>query len=177
VARTRAGGENVRVHVSAKADYAIRAALELARANGAPMKAKAVAEAQSIPASFLEHILLDLRHHGLVASQRGAHGGYRLAQSAEQITLAQVIRAVDGPLTYVRGTRPEAIDYSAGAESLKQVWIALRANVRAVLDVVTLADVASESLPADVRKIADDPQSWLPDPPSPGGRRRRSRSR
>jgi Rrf2 family protein len=149
------------VRVSAKADYAIRAAVELAAAEGAgPVKGEQIARAQSIPPKFLENILLELRHAGLVQSQRGVEGGYWLAQPADEITVAEVIRAVEGPLANVRGTRPEALEYTGSAEPLRQVWIAMRANLRAVLESVTLADVVSGELPPSLDAVLADPEAW-----------------
>ncbi len=149
------------MRVSAKADYAIRAAIELAAAEGAgPVKGEQIARAQSIPPKFLENILLELRHAGLVQSQRGAEGGYWLARPAAEITLAEVIRAVEGPLANVRGTRPEALEYSGSAEALRTVWIAMRANLRAVLEAVTLADVVRGELPASLADVLADPEAW-----------------
>src|ERR687886_569913 len=124
-------GENAPMHVSAKADYAVRAALELAAAGPGPVKGDRIAEAQQIPLKFLENILSDLRHAGYVQSQRGAEGGYWLARPAEAITLADVIRAVEGPIANVRGLRPEQVEYGGAAEQLRDVWIAVRANLRA----------------------------------------------
>jgi Rrf2 family protein len=155
-------GENAPMHVSAKADYAVRAAIELAAAPGGPVKGDRIAEAQQIPLKFLENILLELRHHGLVQSQRGAEGGYWLARPPDEITLAEVIRAVEGPLANVRGERPETVSYRGPAKSLQDVWIAVRANLRAVLETVTLADVAAGSLPDEVEAISSDPQAWEP---------------
>jgi len=130
-ANGRAERENAPVRVSAKADYALRAAAELAAAEGeGPVKGEQLARAQGIPPKFLENILLELRHAGLVQSQRGVEGGYWLARPAAEITLAEVIRAVEGPLANVRGTRPESVEYEGAAESLRQVWIAVRASLR-----------------------------------------------
>jgi Rrf2 family protein len=151
------------VRVSAKADYALRAATELAVAEGSgPVKGDQIARAQSIPPKFLENILLELRHAGLVQSQRGVEGGYWLARPAAEITLAEVIRAVEGPLANVRGTRPESVEYEGAAESLRQVWIAVRASLRSVLESVTLADVASGELPASLDGLLADPEAWRP---------------
>ena len=149
------------MRLSAKADYALRASLELATADG-HVKAEAVARAQSIPLRFLEQILLDLRHAGLVSSQRGAEGGYRLARAPEEIKLADVIRAVEGPLANVRGVRPEELDFEGPARALREVFVALRANIRAVLEEVTLADVAADELPARVRDLLENPEAWSP---------------
>jgi Rrf2 family protein len=150
------------VRVSAKADYAIRAALELAVAESGPLKGERIAQAQGIPLKFLENILLELRHHGLVQSQRGAEGGYWLARPAEEITLAEIIRAVEGPIANVRGVRPESVEYDGSAARLRDVWIAVRASLRSVLESVTLADVVEGSLPDSVRGIIEDPEVWEP---------------
>jgi Rrf2 family protein len=153
---------NARVKVSAKADYAVRAAAELAAAEsgGQPVRAEAIATAQRIPQRFLENILSDLRHAGLVHSVRGAEGGHRLARPASEITVADVIRAVDGPLAAVRGERPEAVSYDGAAVSLQRVWIALRKNLRGVVEQVTLADLAAGELPTEVDRLAEDPEAW-----------------
>src|SRR5829696_356474 len=136
------------MRVSARTDYAIRALLELAASpNAAPLRADAIARAQAIPSKFLENLLADLRRARLVANQRGADGGYRLAREAESITLADIIRAVDGPLAGVRDEAPEDVAYAGPATSLRDVWIALRASMRAVLETTTLADVATGRLP------------------------------
>jgi Rrf2 family protein len=150
------------VRVSAKADYAIRAAVELAAAGGGPLKGERIAQAQAIPIKFLENIMVDLRNAGLVRSQRGAEGGYWLARPADEINLAAVIRAVDGPLASVRGTRSEELAYEGSAEPLRDVWIAVRASLRNVLESVTLADVAGRELPASVALLAAEPDAWLP---------------
>jgi Rrf2 family protein len=150
------------VRLSAKADYALRASVELAGSGDGPMKADAIARAQDIPQRFLEQILLDLKHAGLVASQRGAEGGYWLARPAAEIPLADVIRAVEGPLANVRNQRPEELEYRGSAKPLQDVFIALRANVRAVLEKVTLADVAAGELPERVRELAGDGDAWAP---------------
>jgi Rrf2 family protein len=150
------------VRLSAKADYALRACLELATLDEGNAKGEAVARAQAIPLRFLEQILLDLRHAGLVASQRGAEGGYRLARAPEEIRLADVIRAVEGPLANVRGVRPEELEFAGPARALREVFVALRANIRAVLEEVTLADVAADELPASVRELLENPEAWSP---------------
>ncbi len=151
------------MRVSAKADYALRAAVELAAAEGkGPVKGEQLARAQSIPPKFLENILLELRHAGLVQSQRGVEGGYWLARPASQITLADVIRAVEGPLANVRGARPESIEYEGAAVSLREVWIAVRANLRRVLESVTVADVAAGQLPESLDELVADPDAWRP---------------
>ncbi|MFE9773618.1 RrF2 family transcriptional regulator [Streptomyces sp. NPDC005931] len=149
------------MRISARADYAVRAALQLAASHdGGPMKAEAIADAQDIPHKFLESILNDMRRGGLVLSQRGGNGGYRLAKPAESISIADVIRVVEGPLVSVRGVRPPELSYTGPAESLLPLWIALRSNVREILEGVSLADVASAQLPAHVTALADAPKAW-----------------
>ena len=148
------------MRISAKADYALRAAIELARKEDGPTKRTAIATAQAIPLKFLENILIDLRHAGLVRSQRGADGGYWLARPAAEVSVADVIRAVEGPLASVRGEGPETIEYPAGAETLQRAWIAVRASLRNVAEAVTLADLAAGKLPAKVERLAADPASW-----------------
>jgi Rrf2 family protein len=150
------------MRVSAKADYAIRAAIELAAAGAGPVKGDRIAKAQSIPSNFLENILADLRNAGIVGSRRGAEGGYWLARPAEEVSLADVIRAVDGPLANVRGVRSDQLEYEGSAKALEQVWIAVRARLRGVLEQVTLADVARGELPGHVRELAADPDAWAP---------------
>lgn len=149
------------MRVTAKADYAVRAVVELANATqGAPRKVDQIAQAQHIPLSFLENILTQLRSSGIVRSQRGPEGGYWLARPAEEVNLAQVIRAVEGPLVGVRGQRPEEVQYDGSAESLQQVWIALRANLRKVLEHVTVADVAAGRLPKQVLTLTREEEAW-----------------
>jgi Rrf2 family protein len=149
------------MHVTAKADYAVRAVVELVgSAQDAPRKVDDLAKAQAIPPSFLENILTQLRSAGIVRSQRGPEGGYWLARPAEELPLAEVIRAVDGPLVGVRGQRPEEVEYVGSAASLQQVWIALRANLRAVLERVSVADVASGHLPEDVIELTHNEDAW-----------------
>lgn len=150
------------MRVSAKADYAIRAAVELAAASEGPVKGDRIAKAQSIPPNFLENILADLRNAGVVGSRRGAEGGYWLARPAEEVSLADVIRAVDGPLANVRGVRSDQLEYDGNAKSLEQVWIAVRASLRGVLEQVSVADVARGELPEHVRQLAADPDAWAP---------------
>lgn len=150
------------MQVSAKVDYALRAALELAVAeNGVPLKGSRISEAQDIPLKFLENILLELKHAGLVRTQRGAGGGYWLAQPAEEISLAEIIRVVEGPLANVRGEGPEGVEYTGTARPLQEVWIAVRANLRAVLEQVTLADLARGEIPDSVHGLTLDPQAWV----------------
>lgn len=149
------------MRISAKVDYAVRALIELARAeDGHPTKGDRIATAQGVPLTFLENILADLRRHGLVASRRGAEGGYWLAVPAASVSVADVVRAVEGPLADVRGEPPESLRYPEGTESLLDTWIALRANVRAVLEHVTVADLAAGTLPKQVRKLLDSPDAW-----------------
>jgi Rrf2 family protein len=150
------------VRISAKAEYAVRAAVELAAApDEKPVKAERIATAQEIPLNFLENILGELRHAGIVRSHRGAEGGFRLAKPADRITVADVIRAVEGPLASIRGGPPEEVTYAGAAEALPRVWIAVRANLRAVLERVTVADVARGRLPAAIDRLADDAEAWV----------------
>lgn len=155
------------VQVTAKVDYAVRAMVELAAADGGPVKGEAIATAQDVPLRFLENILLELRHARLVRSQRGSDGGYRLARPAETITIADVIRTVEGPIASVRSERPDELAYAGAAEALREVWVALRTNMRVVLESVTLAHVASGKLPADVARLAraevgdHEPQTYV----------------
>ncbi|MFF4169564.1 RrF2 family transcriptional regulator [Streptomyces sp. NPDC001744] len=148
------------MRISARADYAVRAALQLAAAQDAgPLKSEAIAEEQGIPHKFLEGILGDMRKGGLVQSQRGGNGGYWLARPAGAISVAEVVRCVDGPLVSVRGERPPELSYTGPAESLLTLWIALRAGVREVLG-VSLAEVAAAELPTGIVALADDPEAW-----------------
>jgi Rrf2 family protein len=146
--------------VTAKADYAVRAVLELGAAEGALVKADLIAEAQDIPRHFLDNILTDLRRAGIVATQRGADGGSRLARPAKLITLADVMRAIEGPLAAVRDNRPETLSYQGPAEQLPLVWIAVRAALRGVLENVTVADVVAGKLPRHVVRLGEDPEAW-----------------
>jgi Rrf2 family protein len=148
------------VKVSAKSDYAVRALLELARSGDGPVKGERLAQAQEIPLKFLENILIDLRHAGIVRSQRGAEGGYWLARAPDNISIGEVIRAVDGPLASVRGEAPEDLAYDGAAEHLQAVWIAVRASLRTVVDELTLADVADGRLPAKVKRLIAAPDAW-----------------
>jgi Rrf2 family protein len=150
------------VRTTAKADYAVRAAVELAASVGeGPVKGEQLSEAQSIPLNFLENILAELRRAGIVESRRGAAGGYLLAKAPEDVSLADVIRAVEGPLANVRGLSPDALEYEGSAEPLREVWVALRASVRAVLEQVTLADVAKGELPPHVAELTRAADAWL----------------
>lgn len=150
------------MRISAKADYAVRAVAELAAADGEkPVKAERIASAQGIPLNFLENILGELRHAGVVRSQRGAEGGFRLAKPAEDVTVADIIRAVEGPLASVRGGPPEETKYGGAAASLPTVWIAVRANLRRVVENVTVADIAASQLPDDIVALGEDPGAWV----------------
>ena len=149
------------MYISAKVDYGTRALLALAVApQDTPVKGEVLAAAQDLPVRFVENILVELRRAGLVNSQRGADGGYRLAQPADAISIAAVIRALEGPLADVRGLRPEDARYQGPAEHLRDVWVALRAALRLVLESVTLADVAQGRLPAAVTELLEDPEAW-----------------
>ncbi|MFM9697448.1 RrF2 family transcriptional regulator [Streptomyces europaeiscabiei] len=149
------------MRISARADYAVRAVLEVAvRQENGPVKAEAIATVQEIPHKFLEGILGDLRRGGLVTSRRGGSGGYRLAREPSAITVADVIRAVDGPIVSVRGERPTGLTYTGSAEPLLPLWIALRANVRRILEGVTVADLAAGALPEPVKGLAAEPTAW-----------------
>ena len=148
------------MRTTAKADYAVRAAVELA-ATAHTITAEQIAQATGIPHNFLENILGELRRAGLVHSRRGQAGGYLLAKPADQISIADVIRAVEGPLANVRGLSPEELDYEGSATKLRDVWVALRASVRAVLEQVTLADVARGELPPSVEELTRDADAWL----------------
>jgi Rrf2 family protein len=150
------------VRVSAKTDYALRAVVELASTDGdAPVKGERLATSQAIPLRFLENILLQLRHAGIVESRRGAEGGYRLARPADTIALADVIRAIDGPLAGVSGARPETLDFHGSSEPLRDVWVAVRAALRSVLERVTVADVASGNLPDHVKALLESEDAWV----------------
>jgi Rrf2 family protein len=147
--------------VSAKADYAVRAAAELAASTSdRPVKAERISDAQGIPIKFLEAILLELKHANVVKSTRGAEGGYALARPAADISIADVIRAVDGPLAYVRGERPEDAAYQGSAANLTKLWVAVRAALREVLEQTTLADLVSGKFPARIKNLTDPPDAW-----------------
>jgi Rrf2 family protein len=150
------------MRISAKADYAVRAAVELAAApKEKPVKAETIATTQGIPLNFLENILGELRHAGIVRSQRGFEGGFRLARPAEKVTIADIIRAVEGPLASVRGGPPEDSNYPGAASQLPRVWIAVRKNLREVVEHVTVADVATGRLPKAVARLSEDPDAWV----------------
>jgi Rrf2 family protein len=149
------------VRISAKTDYALRAAIELASLDSdSPVKGEALATAQGIPLRFLENILGDLRNAGIVESRRGVEGGYLLAKPADQIALADVVRAVDGPLANVAGTRPNLLEYQGSTERLRDIWVGVRAALRSVLEETTLADVANKKLPKHVEELVADRDAW-----------------
>jgi Rrf2 family protein len=157
------------VHISAKADYAMRALLVMARAgHDRPIKGALIADEQDMPPKYVENILVDLRRAGIVASQRGSEGGFRLARPASEITVADVVRATDGPLAEIRGLRPEEIAYDGAAENLLSVWLAVRVSLRKVLENVTLQQVAEGRLPKSIAKMAEDPEAMLTRQTRPG---------
>ena len=134
--------------------------IELAAGGDGPVKGERIAQAQEIPLKFLENILGDLRHAGIVRSQRGVEGGYWVAKPADEITVAEVVRAVEGPIANVRGVGPEQVEYAGSAARLRDVWIAVRASVRRVLEEVSLADVAAGTVPSSVTDLTTDPGAW-----------------
>jgi Rrf2 family protein len=149
------------VRVTAKVDYTVRAAIELAGADrNHPRKGVTIAHEQNIPIKYLENILGELKRSGLVGSQRGADGGYWLARPAGEVTIAELIRAVEGPLANVRGVRPEQVEFEGKAQPLQRMWVSVRASLRSVLEVVTIADLVSGKLPPSVDALADDPDAW-----------------
>lgn len=154
------------VRISAKGDYAVRAVVELATLEDEwPVKAETLAAAQRIPPKFLLNILFELKHAGIVASQRGNEGGFRLGRLPDEISLADIIRAVEGPLAQVGDSRPDQLDYAGSAEPLVEVWIAVREHIRSILESVSVADVANGKLPALVTNITADPEAWMPHTP------------
>lgn len=153
------------MRISAKVDYAVRASIELAAAQGTsdgarPVKAEALARAQAIPLKFLENILQGLRQAGLVESRRGPDGGHLLARPASEISIADVIRAIDGPLAGVGGRRPDELEFTGSAVPMREIWIAVRSTLRNLLEEVSLADVASGELPEHVAALTADPRAW-----------------
>ena len=150
------------MRITAKADYAVRAAVELAAAEktGRPVKGEQLAGAQGIPQNFLENILTELRRAGIIRTRRGAEGGYQLARPADDISVADVLRAVEGPLAAVQGIRPDQLSYGGAAERLPEVWVALRASLRDVLEHVSLADIARGRLPAAVKDRTRSRDAW-----------------
>ena len=149
------------MRISAKADYAVRAAVEMAAAGDEPVKGEKLADAQDIPLQFLEHILLELKHARLVRAKRGAHGGYWLDKPPEKITLANVIRAVEGPLANIQDQAPEATKYAGTSKELTDVWIAVRASLRRVLERVTIADLRDGKIPDEVLDLTQDEGAWV----------------
>ena len=147
------------MQVTARVDYAVRAMIHLASSDG-PVSRGEIAREQGIPAKFLESILLRLREGGLLTSQRGTTGGYALARPAVTITIADVVRVIDGPLAAVRGLPPEDTEYPGAAASLRDIWVALRAGMRQVLETTTVADVASGTLPPQVLRLLEPPEAW-----------------
>jgi Rrf2 family protein len=160
--RPRQRCQNDRVKVSASLDYALRAMVELAATTprGTPLKADEIAERQHIPARFLAHLLAELRKANLVASGRGYVGGYWLAQRPEQITVADISRVIDGPLADVHGTPPESFGPPGVAAPTRELWVAVRAALRSVMEKVTIADLAAGALPPAVAALLDDPEAW-----------------
>jgi Rrf2 family protein len=152
------------VYISAKVDYATRVLLTLAASDGTPIRGETLANAQDLPVRFVENTLVDLRRAGLVSSHRGVDGGYRLAKPAKDISIADIIRTLEGPLAEVHGLRPDQRSYEGPAEHLQDVWVALRASMRAVLETVTLDQVVSGKLPTRVAKLVGDPDAWAPRP-------------
>lgn len=152
------------MEIPAKSDYSIRALAELAARDGGPCTVQELADRQAISPRFLQNLLLALRRRGLVHSQRGSEGGYRLARPADQITLADVFRAADGPLADIRGERPEDLSYQGPARSVPDLWVAVRVSMRAVLEEVTVADVSAHRLPPALRALLDVPGAWRSDP-------------
>lgn len=150
------------MQISARGDYAVRAALSLAAVYPAVLSAQAMAHQQDMPRKFLEAILADLRRAGLVRAQRGAEGGYTLSRPPDELHIGSILRAVDGPLAAVRGLRPEETRYEGAAEHLPQLWVAVRAAVRDVVDEVSLTDLISGRLPGHVRRLTTRPDAWQP---------------
>lgn len=148
------------MRVTARTDYALRAVIELAAADDRLVSAVEIAQAQQIPKQFLDAILRDLRRGGIIASHRGSAGGFRLAREAASISLADVIRAVDGPLATVRGEAAQNVSYEGSASALQLVWIAVRSELRGLLENITVQDVANADLPQQVTTLSDDPSAW-----------------
>lgn len=151
------------MRVSAKSDYALRALIEIARrGDDSPVSAEEIGRLQDIPHGFLQSILADLRRAGVVMSQRGQAGGWRMGRHAGEVTVADVIRAVDGPLVSVYGLRPESVSYNESADKLQQVWIAARSSLREVFESVTIEHLAAGALPARVRRLTEASDAWQP---------------
>jgi Rrf2 family protein len=151
------------MRVSAKSDYALRALIEIAsRAEDGPISAEALGKAQDIPHGFLQAILADLRRAGVVLSQRGQSGGWRFARDPDTVSVADVIRAVDGPLVSVYGLRPESVEYDESSEVLQRVWIAARSALRDVFEQVSIRQLADGALPEGVMALTVDDDAWQP---------------
>jgi len=151
------------MRVSAKSDYALRALIEIAaQTDSVAVSAEALGRRQDIPRNFLQAILADLRRAGIVMSQRGQSGGWRMAKDPAEVTVADVIRAVDGPLVSVYGVRPESVTYNPTAHALQHVWIAARTSLRGVFERVTIASLAEGSLPDQVEALTQDEEAWRP---------------
>jgi Rrf2 family protein len=148
------------MRVTARVDYAVRAARELALEHPGTLTAETIAERQALPLAFTKQILARMRRAGVVMAQRGGDGGYRLGPPPEGVSVADIVRAVEGPLADVRGEAPEELDYPGDGEVLRTLWIATRASLRSVLEQVTLADLATGSLPRTVRSLTDDDGAW-----------------
>ena len=148
------------MQVTARVEYALRAVAELAAHPEAPLSRGDIAQAQNLPGKFLESILRDLTREGILVSRRGSGGGFQLARPPSEISLAEVVRAMDGPLAVVRGIAPEGVTYSGAAAALTQVWVAVRAAVRTILEDTTLADLASGELPDHVRELISAEDAW-----------------
>jgi Rrf2 family protein len=151
------------MRVSAKSDYALRALIEMARrSDGSPVSAEELGRRQDIPHGFLQAILADLRRADIVVSQRGQSGGWRLARSAATVSVADVIRAVDGPLVSVYGLRPESVEYNESASVLQHVWIAARHSLRDVFEHVSIQQLSDAELPDEVTSRTADEDAWQP---------------
>jgi Rrf2 family protein len=152
------------MRITAKADYAVRASAELAAAQpgGEPVKGEVLAHRQGIPQNFLENILTELRRAGIVRTRRGAEGGYQLARPAAEVTVADVLRAVEGPLAAIQGIQPQDLEYDGAAAHIPELWVAVRASLRSVLETVTLADLAAGKLPRSVAAMTKPRSAWRP---------------
>ncbi len=151
------------MRVSAKSDYALRALIEIAtRTDAKPVSAEELGRSQDIPHGFLQAILADLRRSGIVLSQRGQSGGWKMARDTAEVSVADVIRAVDGPLVSVYGLRPESVTYNDRANVLQPVWIAARTALRDVFENVSIQQLAAGELPIEVTSRSEDHEDWLP---------------
>jgi Rrf2 family protein len=157
-------GQNEPMHISARVDYGMRALCELGAQHRADPRAlmtgEEIAQAQALPWKFLEGILRTLRQAGILASQRGADGGFRLDRDPNEITVADVVRALDGPLAAVRGERPEDVIYAGSSEHLGEVWIAMRAAMREVLEHTTIDDILNGAHSTRVTEFLESPGAW-----------------